>query len=116
MDSRVVARVEVHYVTPEQMAAMEAAEHGEARTLRAECNGCGHRYKPRNPSVAMNRCPGCGCRGTIRFDKYIAEAEQPGEVVAEVKATAAPGAGHGSRRGRIPKQSPGRIPRHRLNH
>lgn len=56
-----------------QLQAVEQWEVANARKTRGNCRDCGHSWRPRNPSTAVNRCPGCGHRGTVTYVHHDAE-------------------------------------------
>lgn len=44
-------------------------ESRQARKQRGQCSNCGHTWRPRNPSINVNRCPGCNVRGTVSYSQ-----------------------------------------------
>lgn len=73
--SWVVVRVRVLvYMGPEvvgmeksELQTLREWEQNRARATRGFCSGCGHQWQPRNPNPTVNRCPGCGLRGTVTY-------------------------------------------------
>ena len=50
-----------------EVQMMRDYEVAQAAKMRGGCNSCGHRWRPRNPSTAVNRCPGCGVRNQVSY-------------------------------------------------
>jgi|GEM_PF-4407081 len=46
----------------------------DARRRRGECSICGHTWRVKNPSPGVNRCPGCGIRGNVKYQTFSDEA------------------------------------------
>ena len=50
------------------LQALREYEVTQAAKRRGECRNCGHLWRPRNPNPTVNRCPGCGMRGLVRYE------------------------------------------------
>jgi len=53
-----------------ELDVIVAHELKQTRRMRAQCGICGHTWRPRNSSHAVNRCPGCMVRGHVTFAVY----------------------------------------------
>lgn len=50
-----------------ELDVIVAHELKQTRRMRAQCGVCGHTWRPRNSSHAVNRCPGCMVRGHVTY-------------------------------------------------
>lgn len=83
------------------LQALREYEQRRARETRGFCNSCGHSWQPRNPNPTVNRCPGCGIRGMVKYDKVSTEPNKDAgseSVVDELQAAGQKGSRAGKAR------------------
>lgn len=67
-----LAAVEAEAIRENAVEVLRNWESQQARKQRGGCSSCGHTWRPRNPSINVNRCPGCQARGTVEYTEVKA--------------------------------------------